>query len=251
MPNRIIKESICTSDSIDALSLEAERLFFRLIVSCDDYGTLDARMPIIKSKCFPLKSSDITDIQLISWLKELENQDIIYFYENQGRFFLKFTTWEKQQQIRAKKRKYPSPDDENSNLISIDIMCNQVKSFAPVIQSNPIQSESNPNPIPPIVPKGDGDAIPERFKQFWNAYPKKVGKGEAEKKFKKIHPSAELLDTMLKAIETQNKSDQWQKDGGQYIPNPSTWINQKRWEDELASNTKSGLNGGYEGMSFT
>ena len=61
MPNRIIKESICTSDSIDALSLEAERLFYRLIVNCDDYGTFDARTAIIKSKCFPLRAHEITD----------------------------------------------------------------------------------------------------------------------------------------------------------------------------------------------
>lgn len=149
MPNRIIKESICTSDSVDALSLEAERLFYRLIVNCDDYGTLDARLKIIKSKCFPLKSSDITDDQLKSWLAEIEKQEIIYFYENEGRQYLKMTSWERQQQIRAKRRKYPSPDDENSNRISSDIIGNQVITLAPVIQSNPIQS--NPNPIQSFI----------------------------------------------------------------------------------------------------
>ena len=82
MPNRIIKESVCSSDSIDHLSIEAERLFYRIIVNCDDYGVLDARLPIIKSKCFPLKSFAITDNQLESWLLELETQNMIFFYEN-------------------------------------------------------------------------------------------------------------------------------------------------------------------------
>ena len=69
------------------------------------------------------------------------------------------------------------------------------------------------------------------FDAFWAAYPKKVGKGAAEKAFSKLSPA--LLPQMLSAIDTQKKSDQWKKDGGQYIPNPATWLNQRRWEDEL------------------
>ena len=69
------------------------------------------------------------------------------------------------------------------------------------------------------------------FDAFWSAYPKKVGKGAAEKAFSKLSPA--LLPQMLSAIDTQKKSDQWKKDGGQFIPNPTTWLNQRRWEDEL------------------
>lgn len=152
MPNRILKESICTSDSIDHLSIEAERLFYRLIVNCDDYGLLDARLPIIKSKCFPLKSSDITDDQLKSWLSELEAQNMVFFYENSGHEYLKMSSWERHQQIRAKRPKCPLPGDENSHKIALDIIGNQMIANVPVIQSNPIrnpiQSESNPNPVP-------------------------------------------------------------------------------------------------------
>ena len=57
MPNRIIKESICTSDGIDALSWFEEVLFYRLIVSCDDYGRFDGRPAIIKNRLFPLKEN--------------------------------------------------------------------------------------------------------------------------------------------------------------------------------------------------
>ena len=57
MPNRIIKESICTSDTIDGLSWFEEVLFYRLIVSCDDFGRFDGRPIIIKNKLFPLKEN--------------------------------------------------------------------------------------------------------------------------------------------------------------------------------------------------
>ena len=38
MPSRILKESICTSESLAYLSAEAEVLFYRLIVKADDFG---------------------------------------------------------------------------------------------------------------------------------------------------------------------------------------------------------------------
>lgn len=57
MPNRIIKESICTSDTIDQLGWFDEVVFYRLIVNCDDYGRFDGRSAIIKNRLFPLKDT--------------------------------------------------------------------------------------------------------------------------------------------------------------------------------------------------
>lgn len=101
-----------------------------------------------------------------------------------------------------------------------------------------IAAEASPPPNPPnppnltytpIVPKGD-----DGFESFWKEYPRKIGKGAAEKAWKKIKPSKETVEAILTAVSVQKKSDQWQKDGGQFIPHPATWLNQKRWEDELA-----------------
>ena len=75
------------------------------------------------------------------------------------------------------------------------------------------------------------------FDEFWQEYPKKVGKGYAFECFKKIKPTKELVDIMIEAIKKQKKSDMWKRDKGQYIPNPSTWLNQKRWEDDLDVDT--------------
>ena len=67
------------------------------------------------------------------------------------------------------------------------------------------------------------------FSAFWNAYPRKAGKGAAQKAFAKVRVS---LNILLSALEAQKQSDQWKRDGGRYIPYPATWLNQKRWEDE-------------------
>ena len=68
------------------------------------------------------------------------------------------------------------------------------------------------------------------FLQFWLAYPRKVGKKEAFKAWVKAKDKPALVD-MLKTIEGSKHSDQWTKDNGQFIPHPSTWLNQGRWAD--------------------
>ena len=70
------------------------------------------------------------------------------------------------------------------------------------------------------------------FGVFWNKYPRKAGKDAAFIAFEKRKPDEQMLDEMLKAIELQSESDAWQKNDGQYIPHPSTWLNQGRWKDE-------------------
>lgn len=70
------------------------------------------------------------------------------------------------------------------------------------------------------------------FDQFWRLYPKKRSKGQAEKTWVKINPDDDLLKQILSGLENAKKSIDWQKDGGQYIPYPSTWLNAKGWEDE-------------------
>jgi hypothetical protein len=75
----------------------------------------------------------------------------------------------------------------------------------------------------------------ERFKIFWNAYPKKRSKGQAEKTWKKLDPDDALLEQILAGIERAKASHEWTKiapDGGNFIPYPSTWLNAKGWEDE-------------------
>lgn len=78
------------------------------------------------------------------------------------------------------------------------------------------------------------------FEKFWEVYPRKVAKQNAYKWFLKHKPNEELLEKILTAIEKYKKTEQWQKDGGQFVPHPTTWLNGKRWEDEIiVSATKS------------
>lgn len=219
MPNRIIKESVCVSDSIDSLSWFEEVLFYRLIVNCDDYGRFDGRAAVIKSRLFPLKDS-VTVKAVSDAINKLASAELVTLYVFEGKPYLYLPTWDKHQQVRARRSKYPEP---SSDLISSDIICNQMISDVPVIQSkneskNESESESK-------------SAREEAFDVFWAAYPRKVGKGAARKAFAKL-PAA-VFPLLVPAVEAQKQCAQWRKNGGEYIPNPATWLNQERWEDKL------------------
>ncbi len=72
----------------------------------------------------------------------------------------------------------------------------------------------------------------QAFNQFWSIYPKKVNKKGCLKSFIKIKNLKTELPIILEAVERFKKSKGWQKDNGQFIPHPTTFINQERWKDE-------------------
>ena len=89
------------------------------------------------------------------------------------------------------------------------------------------QNQPRPNPI--IRKKeSKNKEINKDFEKFWKAYPKKVGKKKVQDKF---DANDFPIDLIIKNIELQKKSDQWQNQ--QYIPNPETYLNQERWTDEV------------------
>lgn len=70
----------------------------------------------------------------------------------------------------------------------------------------------------------------EKFEEWWACYPRKVGKEAARRAFAKVKVDVQIL---IDAVELQKGSEQWTKENGRYIPNPATWLNQGRWEDEV------------------
>ena len=155
MPNRIIKESICSSEDIAKLEPMEEIFFYRLIVNCDDFGRCDARPQMLKAKLFPINESIGTEECMI-YLERIVEVGLVTLYESEGRPYLFLTKWEDHQQMRARRSKYPDPTPESIKKISHDINGNHLISddITCTRESNPIQSESNlnPNPIQEDIP---------------------------------------------------------------------------------------------------
>jgi len=82
--------------------------------------------------------------------------------------------------------------------------------------------------------KEDKNIYSDEFLEFWNAYPRKVGKGAASKAYRAIKAKPPKAD-ILNAVVRQAASSKWQEESGRWIPHPQTWLNQRRWEDEETS----------------
>jgi len=111
MPNRILFERICTSDTIDQLSAEEERFFYRLMVQVDDYGRFDARPAVLRARCFPLQLDKVRDEDISRWLGRLVEVDLVRLYTFDNQPFLFIVKWEKHQRMRAKTSRFPDPPE--------------------------------------------------------------------------------------------------------------------------------------------
>ena len=117
---------------------------------------------------------------------------------------------------------------------------NQIRLRGVIESDSPPYKETIKKPkTPPTPPRAGGKVAGGSenqngfFDQFWSAYPRKVAKQAAVKAFKKIKKPADLMPAILAAIEAQRETYDWQKEDGQFIPYPATWLNGHRWEDKI------------------
>lgn len=209
MPDRLLCESIRISESIDRLTPFEETFFYRLMVSVDDRGYIVANPKVLSRTLYPLK--DVRDCQIKDTLRKLSSAGLISFFTHNedGKLYCRLTNWDRYQTSTAASAEADTAKD----------------------------SPKAKAPKTPRISKLS-EAMKARFDRFWAVYPRKVGKGKAEESFAKYRPDDELTDRMVRAVEAAKASTQWQRDGGQFVPHPATWLNQRRWEDEITITEK-------------
>jgi len=154
MPNRIIKDSIWTSDNLNELSVYAERHFYRILLLVDDYGCFLSTPIVVKGICYPLKE-DVKSSNIQEWQRELEEKNILVSWSEGGRRYSMFRSFDKHNakysvsndgKPTRHRRKTPEPPD--------DILCQPLPTLASVEQS-----VSNPKPKPKPNPKEPLDPV--------------------------------------------------------------------------------------------
>lgn len=93
-------------------------------------------------------------------------------------------------------------------------------------------------------PKKNDNIYTSLFDEFWRLYPRRVGKTDAFKVWKKLNPDDTLLSTMIIAINKQKQTEQWQNE--KFIPYPATWLSGRRWEDEIPEPKDGRKNDGFD-----
>lgn len=212
MPQRFLKPAITNSSKWNRVSFQSQSLYIRLLTKVDDYGRCDGRTSVVLGECFSVwnelhPQESINLQQCEAMLQQLAASPIILIYEVDGKKIIQFLDWT--ERIRDNTvSKWPSPQ----------VAANSCELLLPT---------SPPTPSPPSL----GGLVEEAFKIFWRAYPRKEAKGAALKSFIRLG-CYKMMEKILPAIERQRKTIQWSKDDGKFIPHPTTWLNQGRWEDE-------------------
>jgi hypothetical protein len=213
--NRMIKTEFWNDEKMAQVSRDARLTFIALWNLSDDYGSVRGHPLWLKNTIYPY--DDIKQADFKKWLEELENVRAILPYDGDGEKFYYIRCFTKHQVIgRPSQFRNPPPPDTilEYSMSPQGVLADETK------RESKSKSERESKPV------NDGG----NFLRFWSAYPKKVGKIDALKAWKKN--GRPEIAKILEAVAKQRASPQWLKEGGKFIPNPATWLNGGRWDDQ-------------------
>ena len=230
---RMLQNRVSKSNKLASLSSDTVRLLYTWMLSHLDINGNFYADPIMVNNIVFTRLGRSPKI-IAAALDELADKELIVRYQIHGEVYLNYPDFQ-EKQPKLNPYKEGTPDIPNitpeSRMTNAGVTPTQVK-----------RSKEKINKCSERETAKDG------FELFWNKYPRKVNKAEAIQAWNKANiPS---VDFILNAIEQQKKSDQWNADGGKYIPYPSSWLNKERWNDELRPGGP-GHGGGGPGVQTT
>jgi hypothetical protein len=182
-----------------------------------EYGYLKVNSKVIlNANLARMTGATLQEVE--GWLQELSDAGV-YSVDADGCIFSRRMI--RDEEIR-KARAEGGSKGGNPNLTGKNKV-NLKDNLKPTPSSSSTSSSSSSN-----KKKYDYDNYPE-FIEFWNLYPYKEAKGDAFLAWKSVNPP---IQAVINALSWQINSDKWIAENGKYIPLPSTYINQRRWESE-------------------
>jgi hypothetical protein len=180
---------------------------------------------------------DDASTEIVKWLEELEKEQCIRRYALGADQFIQICNWLKHQKIdKPSSSKCPPPPEISPNG-SDHSRVTRERSRGVAVGREGTGEEGKGSGREGTHPRANGALGPglaETFDAFWRAYPKRKAKGDAERAWAKLRPDRELAERIVSAVKRATTCPDWVRDAGRYIPHPATWLNDKRWEDDLA-----------------
>lgn len=215
MPTRMIRDALLNSDRFLSLPDNTARIcYVACLLTADDRGNLEGGTGHLVRmwRDFGVDSTE----KAVSISLFLADRDLIRLYAVSGKAYIHVPRF--QQRMRSFKRACePSP------------WCEKIEESTNTSSDCPHMAAIGGNP-PPEVKRSEEN---KTFEQFWDSYPRKKSKGQAEKAWRKLSPNEPLTATILQAVLSAKKSDDWLRDSGKFIPYPATWLNAEGWKDEV------------------
>ncbi|MCU1717338.1 phage replication protein [Pseudomonas sp. 5P_3.1_Bac2] len=228
---RNIKPALFKNEVLGVADPMLTLLFEGLWLLADKAGRLEDRPLRIKGELFPYRDNLDTD-GLLQWLA---NEGFITRYTVIGKRYIQVENFDKHQNPHRNEPESIIPcASEGCTSSDFGGTGSAILGSAPADSLIPDSLNLIPDPLIPSTPAALSSA-PEAdlFPKFWRLYPNRKGKAAAEKAWKKLKVTDGLFTLITGALASQVGCPEWTKDGGQYIPHPATWLNGKRWEDEI------------------
>jgi hypothetical protein len=207
---RTIKPEFFTSEDIVELSPFARLLYIAIWCEADREGRLAWKPKTFKLRYFPADEVNIDEL-----CNELISRGLVKLYGN-GLAFV--PTFLDHQHVNPRESASVLPDPADASI---------TRRHASARDSD-AQVGREGKEI-----KEHASLTQTSFERFWETYPKKKSRGDAEKAWNAIKPNEHLVDQILQAVQRAKTSAQWQKDAGQFIPYPASWLRDKGWLDEI------------------
>lgn len=234
---RSIKPEFFKDEKVADLAPEDRLLFIGLWTLADRKGILEDRPRWIRAELFPYNPGFDIDTALHALARA---RMCTRYTADDGSELIHITNFSEHQRpnSREPESKRPLPREDQIKAVACALACSSTSTHAHAQEEGKGnggkagKGKGREKDLCPLGQKKHGRGDDSRFDRFWAAYPRKDAKKTARRAFDKIDPDEELLNAMLDAVSRQRASPQWQKDDGQYIPMPATWLNGERWKDQ-------------------
>lgn len=235
---RTIKPGFFRNEKLGVLAPLDRLLFAGLWCWCDREGRIEDRVGRIRADVLPY--DNVTDKDVDGSLTRLAETGFIIRYTRDDVDLIQVLTWDKHQNPHKAEAKSvlaaykhgtstmraPCKHSERTALAGRVVGSGDLSLGSGDLGLGVKASCAPPEPAP---------ADAREFEDFWTAYPRKVGKIEARKAWNRLSKTKDWPGAVIviAAVGKQRTSEAWTKDGGQFIPHPTTWLNGGRWSDEI------------------
>lgn len=232
----MIDKKISVSEQVANLTDRQALIFTWAIPHADDVGLLPYSTRTLKATLVPLRDISIEEFDA-DW-KAIVAQKLVEEFEYDEQKFWMVKTFFKHQTLKR--------DRQPVTILNFAYSTNARASWDKLLdilhlEDLGFQTEDIGNQIEPEEKGREGKRREgktlygdPRFDFFWKEYPKKTGKGDAWKVWLKLEPSNDLARAIVISVREHSRTQQWRREGGRYIPNPSTFLNQRRFDDTPA-----------------
>jgi hypothetical protein len=227
----MISKDISNSKKFAKLSPESAVLFCMIIPHLNSYGKINGDPGYLKAEICP-RILYLDYKKISKCLQEITENTNMKWFQHDGRHWIHAINFLSEHQFLKPERLGEDKLPSYSGVI---------QELVPPEYKDKDKDKGNSGVVPEDIAKEIKTPklrMEESFTFFWNKYPKKVSKADAEKAWNKINPNNGTYQKIMIALDKFKKSEQWIQKKGTFIPYPATWLRDKRWEDEFLINDK-------------